>query len=116
MERRPPRGPAEGRPRSRDSGPAASLSLQETQQTESAETPATAHPPMRPLTDEAVDTLWFFLPVDAQEVDGDAGEHDDQAHATDNGFRVETEAQQHSPEHQVAHGHQQVHLEARWGM
>lgn len=66
-----------------------------------------------PPTNEAVDTLWFFLPVHTQEVDGYTSKHDDQAHATNHWLRVETEAQQQSPEHQVAHRHQQVHLENR---
>ena len=62
------------------------------------------------LTDEVVDTLWFFFPVDAQEVDGYAGEHDDQTDAADHRLGVKTEAQQQRPEHQVTHRNQQVHL------
>lgn len=62
------------------------------------------------LTNEVVDALWFFFPVDTQEVDGYAGEHDDQADATNHGLRVKTETQQQSPEHQVADRNQQVHL------
>lgn len=63
------------------------------------------------LTDERVDALWFFFPMDAQEVDGYAGEHDDQTDATNHGLRVETETQQQRPEHQVADRNQQVHLQ-----
>lgn len=85
MEWQPQRGPAEERPRSRASGPAASLSLKETHHTESAvaRKPTPTITAASPPTDESVDALWFILPVDAQEVDGDASEHDDQAHATD---------------------------------
>lgn len=76
-------GPTEGRPRSRAADLQTSPSLQEIKHTSSwvcvsqsvqTRKPTSTSPPP---TDEVVDALWFFLPVDAQEVDGNAGEHDD---------------------------------------
>lgn len=49
--------------------------------------------------------------MDAQEVDGYAGEHDDETDAANHRLRVKTETQQQRPEHQVAHRDQQVHLD-----
>lgn len=54
-----------------------------------------------PLTNEGVEALRLVVPVDSQEVDGDAGQHDGQADAAHHGFRVEGEDEQEGPEDEV---------------
>lgn len=61
-------------------------------------------------TDEGVEALWLVVPVDAQEVDGHAGEHDGQANATHHGLRPEGEDEQEGPEQQVDDGPHQADL------
>lgn len=53
------------------------------------------------LVNEGVEALWLVVPVDSQEVDGDAGQHDGQADATHHGFRVQGEDEQEGPEDEV---------------
>lgn len=62
------------------------------------------------LTNYPVDPFGFVLPPNTHKVDGDSSQHDDHAQATHHWFRVQAEAQQHSPEDHVGDGHQHVHL------
>lgn len=62
------------------------------------------------LTYEPGDPFGLVLPPNTHKVHRDPGQHDDHAQAAHHWFRVQTEAQQHHPEQQVADGDQQVHL------
>ena len=53
------------------------------------------------LTNEGVEALWLVVPVDSQEIDGDASQHDGQADATHHGLGVEGEDEQEGPEEEV---------------
>lgn len=57
--------------------------------------------PCGQLTDEGVKALWLVFPVDSQEIDGDASQHDGQAGATDKGLGVKGEDEQEGPEDEV---------------
>jgi len=63
------------------------------------------------LTDDGVEALGLVVPVDAQEVDGHAGQHDGQADAAHHGLRVQGEDEQEGPEQQVDDGPDQADLE-----
>lgn len=63
--------------------------------------PLPASTPCGQLTDEGVKALWLVFPVDTQEIDGDAGQHDGQADAADNGLGVKGEDEQEGPEDEV---------------
>lgn len=66
-------------------------------------------------TDEGVKALRLVVPVDSQEVDRDAGEHDGQAGATHNGLRVQGEDEQEGPEHEVNDRPYQADLKGQHG-
>lgn len=53
------------------------------------------------LTNEGVEALWLIVPVDSQEIDGHAGQHDGQANATHHRLGVEGEDEQEGPEEEV---------------
>lgn len=55
----------------------------------------------------------LVVPVDSQEIDGDASEHDGQADAAHHGLRVEREDEQEGPEDEVNHRPNQADLEER---
>lgn len=54
-----------------------------------------------------------MLPVNTQEIDGHACQHDGQASATHHGLRPQAKDQQEGPEQQVDDGEQQVDLWSR---
>lgn len=54
-----------------------------------------------------------MLPVDTQEIDGYACQHDGQADATHHRLRPQAEDQQEGPEQQVDEGEQQADLRNR---
>lgn len=56
---------------------------------------------VRHLINEGVKALWLIVPVDSQEIDGDACEHDGQADAAHHGLRVKGEDEQEGPEDEV---------------
>lgn len=62
------------------------------------------------LTHYPVDPFRFVPPPNTHEVNGDSCQHDDHSQAADHRFRVEAEAQQHSPKQHVGNGDQHVHL------
>lgn len=62
------------------------------------------------LTNEDIKALWLVVPVDSQEVDGDAGQHDGQADATHHGLGVQGEDEQEGPEKEVNHGPDKANL------
>lgn len=66
-------------------------------------------------TDDGVEALGLVVPVDAQEVDGHAGQHDGQADAAHHGLRVQREDEQEGPEQQVDDGPDQADLEGGGG-
>lgn len=53
------------------------------------------------FTNKGVEALWLIVPVDSQEIDRDAGQHDGQASATHHGLRVKREDEQEGPEDEV---------------
>lgn len=57
------------------------------------------------LTDEVIYAFWLVFPVNSQEINRHSSEHNDQPHSTHQRLRVQTEAQQESPEEQVTHRH-----------
>lgn len=67
----------------------------------------------RTPTDEVTDTLWLGFPVHPQEVNWYTSEHDDQPNTTHHWLRVQTEAQQQGPEHQVGDRDKEVYLMSR---
>ena len=62
------------------------------------------------LTNKHGEPPGFFLPLNSHKVNRDSSEHDDHSKATNHRLRVQTEAQQHSPENQVGDRHQQADL------
>lgn len=62
------------------------------------------------LTNEDIKALRLVVPVDSQEVDGDAGQHDGQADAAHHGLGVQGEDEQESPEDEVNHGPDKANL------
>lgn len=62
------------------------------------------------LTDYPIDPFGFVLPMNTHKVYRDSSQHDDHSQATNHWFRVQTEAQQHSPEYQVGDGDQHANL------
>lgn len=63
------------------------------------------------LTHGCIATLWLVFPVYSQEIYWDTRHHDDQSNNADHRLRVEGEDQQESPEQQVDHRPDQVHLQ-----
>lgn len=57
--------------------------------------------PYGQLTDEGIKALWLVFPVDSQEIDGDASQHDGQADAANNRLGVKGEDEQEGPEDEV---------------
>lgn len=64
-------------------------------------------------TDEGIKALGLVVPVDSQEVDGHASQHDGQASATHHGLRVEGEDEQEGPEQEVNDWPDQADLKER---
>lgn len=62
------------------------------------------------LTDEGVKAMGLIFPVDSQEVDGDASQHDGQADAAHHRLRVKGEDEQEGPEDEVNDGPDQADL------
>lgn len=62
------------------------------------------------LTNEDIEALRLVVPVDSQEVDGDAGQHDGQADATHYGLGVQRKDEQEGPEDEVNHGPDKANL------
>lgn len=65
------------------------------------------------LTNKFVDALRLVVPVNSQEIDGDAGKHDGEANTTNDGLGVKREDEQEGPEDQVNDGPNQADLEKR---
>lgn len=55
------------------------------------------------LTNECIEALRLIVPVDPQEVDGDASQHDGQADPAHHGLGVQGEDEQEGPEDEVNH-------------
>lgn len=65
------------------------------------------------LTNKSVKALRLVVPVDSQEIDGDASEHDGQADAAHHGLRVKGEDEQEGPEDEVNDRPYEADLEER---